>query len=43
MSSERRDTDDTTDYDQASPRTMTMDAGAAEGGSLSASRLFYVP
>ena len=39
MSSERRDTDDTTDHDQASPRTMPGDAGTAEGGSLSVSRL----
>ena len=39
MSAARSDTDDTTDYDQASPRTVTGDAGTAEGGSLSASRL----
>ena len=39
MSATRSDTDDTTDYDQASPRTVTGDAGTAEGGSLSASRL----
>ena len=39
MSATRSDTDDTTDYDQASPRTVAGDAGTAEGGSLSASRL----
>ena len=39
MSTERRDTDDTTDHDHVSPRTTTQDAGTAEGGSLSASRL----
>ena len=39
MSAARRAAHDTTEDDQASPRTVTGDAGVAEGGYLSASRL----